>query len=480
MATDESMDFEMDVDMDAEVDPELAAMQRAAAELNARPSMATEAENEQMNGVEGAVEDGELSQADIAATKVHIGGLGEMNTQDVENFARDHFPSKAFRRVEWVNDHSANLIYDTAEAASEALRTLAATPTVDDPLELRPAKASITHPQAELTIRQAVVTDQKAKNAAVQSAYYLNHPEYDPETRFGRGRGGGRGRARGRGRGRYERRERSRSTRSPTAEKPFDVNLYDDDAASLAARRPPTAPARRASIRSDEDLFAGSRSRRPRQEEDLFAQKSNGRLKDRSRSRSPARDGDGRFGFSDDQPYRQTARRRSPPPPRRRSSNENRSARESMKAELFPGKKSNGRSKSPVDLFAHKTSSGKHVLKDATASHYDALAAAVGNFDISPDRVQVTYDTPAAPRQSRDEKPRDLFAQKAAASQAGRLNGEPASSGFSIKGAGAKNEVSFLGASKERQQDLFPNRIAAGVDLFPEKVRRRKGASDFI
>lgn len=33
--TDETMDFDMDVDMDAEVDPELAAMQKAAAELHA-------------------------------------------------------------------------------------------------------------------------------------------------------------------------------------------------------------------------------------------------------------------------------------------------------------------------------------------------------------------------------------------------------------------------------------------------------------
>ena len=132
--------------------------------------MATDAENEAMNGVEVDAEDGEVSQAEIAATKVHIEGLVDMNTQDVENFARDHFPSEAFRRVEWVNDYSANLIYDTPEAAKEALRTLAVS-EVEDPLELRPAKASITHPQVELSIRQAVVTDQKVKNAAAQSAF---------------------------------------------------------------------------------------------------------------------------------------------------------------------------------------------------------------------------------------------------------------------------------------------------------------------
>lgn len=35
MTTDDTMGFEMDVDMDADVDPELAAMQKAAAELHA-------------------------------------------------------------------------------------------------------------------------------------------------------------------------------------------------------------------------------------------------------------------------------------------------------------------------------------------------------------------------------------------------------------------------------------------------------------
>lgn len=457
-----------------------------------RPSLATEAENEQMNGVEAA-EDGEVSQAEIAATKVHIEGLAEMNTQDVENFARDHFPSESFRRVEWVNDYSANLIYDTSQAAAQALRTLAAS-HAEDPLELRPAKASITHPQAELSIRQAVVTDQKVRNAAEQSAFYLRHPEYDPENRPGRGRGGrGRGRGQRRG-GAYGRHERSRSTRSPTVEKPFDVNLYDDDSASLAARRPPDGPAR--SIRSDDDLFADrSSDRRPNRNEDLFANRSDGRLKGRSRSRSPARDGDGRFGFSDDQPYRQTARRRSPPPTRRFSNRNNRLAHEKMKAELFPSRKpptalnTNGHddTNSVVDLFPHKASAGKDT---SAIEHFDSHARTEQStyHDVSGRQSRDNDRLSGQPRdlfQRNENTSRDLFARSAvsAASQTGRLNADltPSGGGFSIKGAGAKNEsVSFLGASKERQ-DLFASKIAAGSgDLFPEKVRRRRGASDFI
>lgn len=347
--------------------------------------MAADADNETMNGVqaETETEDGEVSQAEIAATKVHIEGLAEMNTQDVENFARDHFPSDAFRRVEWVNDYSANLVYDTPEAAADALRTLAAA-QVEDPLELRPAKASITHPQADLSIRQAVVTDQKVKNAAVQSAFYLMHPEYDPENRPGRGRGGrGRGGRPRRGGG-YGRHERPRSTRSPTVEKPFDVNLYDDDPASVAARQGPNERVHKVSNTLD-DRASDRWSTRG---EDLIINRSDGRLKDRSRSRSPAREGDGRFGFSDDQPYRQTARRRSPPPPRRRLSNENRLASEKMKSELFPGKKASaslelkGHDKSSSDLFPHKSISGK--ISSAVTSGHDCGKDAV-TFNVNSD-----------------------------------------------------------------------------------------------
>lgn len=471
--------------------------------------MATDPENEAVNGVEVDAEDGEVSLAEIAATKVHIEGLVDMNTQDVENFARDHFPSDSFRRVEWVNDYSANLIYDTPQAATAALRTLAVSP-VEDPLELRLAKTSITHPQVELSIRQAVVTDQKVKNAAAQSAFYLNHPEYDPENRPSRGRGGrGRGPRRDGGYGRHR---RSLNELSPGADKPFDVNLYDDDPISISARRVPDGAAGKVSTSLEEDLFADRASKRRRtSDEDLIKNRSDGRLKDRSRSRSPAREGDGRFGFSDDQPYRQTARRRSPPPPRRRLSNVNRLALEKKKAELFPGKKSsaaleiNGRDRSSIDLFPQKSFPGKHphvdpnsidLCDDMLCDDMATSASAVKIFEIIPRTAQNTYNSQPGrrtdPPRSLTErigssKPRDLFAKNDISLSAGRLNAE-SSAGFSIKGAGgAKNEpvasFGFLGASKERKVDLFANKIAVGGggDLFPEKVRsRRKGASEFI
>ncbi|EME85030.1 uncharacterized protein MYCFIDRAFT_195911 [Pseudocercospora fijiensis CIRAD86] len=439
------IDIDLDLDLGDDVDPEVARMQEEAARLNALPSQIdAEPEAEQMN-----IEDGEVPPAEIAATKVHIQGLAELTTQDIENFARDHYDSELFRKVEWVDDNSANLIYDTAEAAKEALQILSQE-QVGDPLDLRAAKALSTHPHVELFVRQAVVTDQKERGAAHRSAFYLNHPEYDPLNKpRGRGRGGRGGRGRGRGRGGY--REDDRHSRQSSNAEPFDVNLYDDDAESMKKRAVPRSPRRKGSYHSEEDLFAGKRDgRRPRREEgDLFAGKSDGRL--RNRSASPIRDGDGRYGFSDDQPYRHTARRRSPPPIRPRSHTDNYAAREKIKTELFPSKKKST------------------AFTDGRSGN--------GALELFPDRE-------SPPAQGRRPAPgRDLFSRIDADSTSGRLNERPSSSdNFSFKGASRKEDqgVSFLGASKERTE-LFPRGgSGGGRDLFEEKVRRRRGAEHFI
>ncbi|KAF7193572.1 hypothetical protein HII31_05147 [Pseudocercospora fuligena] len=375
-----------------------------------------EPEAEQMN-----IEDGEVPPAEIAATKVHIQGLAELTTQDIENFARDHYDSELFRKVEWVDDNSANLIYDTAEAAKEALQILSRE-QIEDPLDLRAAKALSTHPHVELFVRQAVVTDQKERE-------------------------------------------------------------------SIKKRAPPRSPARKGSYHSEEDLFAGKRDgRRPRrEEEDLFAGRSDGRL--RNRSASPIRDGDGRYGFSDDQPYRQTARRRSPPPIRPRSHTDNYAAREKIKTELFPSKKkstalTNGRNgNGAVELFPDRASppaQGKndlfpdkvnHKRQDAKDIHPDEVASAIGKFNMSLQKEYMSNDDSGR----RPAPGRDLFSRIDAESTNGRLTERPSSSdNFSFKGASRKEDqgVNFLGASKDRTE-LFPKGgSGGGRDLFEEKEGR--------
>ncbi|KXT06974.1 hypothetical protein AC578_7159 [Pseudocercospora eumusae] len=489
---DSAMEIDIDLDLGDELDPEVARMQEEAARLNALPSQIdAEPEADHMN-----IEDGEVPPAEIAATKVHIQGLAELTTQDIENFARDHYDSELFRKVEWVDDNSANLIYDTAEAAKEALHILSQE-QLEDPLDLRAAKALSTHPHVELFVRQAVVTDQKERGAAHRSAFYLNHPEYDPLNKpRGRGRGGRRGRGRGRGRGGY--REDDRHSRSNSNAEPFDVNLYDDDPESMKTRAPPRSSSRKGSYHSEEDLFAGKRDgRRPRrEEEDLFAGKSDGRL--RNRSASPIRDGDGRYGFSDDQPYRQTARRRSPPPIRPRSHTDNYAAREKIKTELFPSKKkstalTNGRNgNGAIELFPDRASPPaqgqndlfpdkvNHKRQDAKDIHPDEVASAIGKFNMSLQKEYMSNDDSGR----RPAPGRDLFSRIDAESTTGRLTERLSSNdNFSFKGASRKEDqgISFLGASKDRTE-LFPKGgSGGGRDLFEEKVRsRRRGAEHFI
>lgn len=444
--------------------------------------------------VEG-VEEGEVAPAIIAATKVHVLGLAELTTQDIENFARDHYDSDLFKRVEWVDDNSANLVYDTAEAAKEALQIFSRE-SVEDPLESRAAKALATHPHVELFVRQAVASDQKERGAAHRSAFYLRHPELDPlENPRGRGRGrgwGGRsGRGRGWGRGGY--REDDRHSRRGSNAEPFDVSLYDEDSSSLKKQAAqPLNTSRAGSFHSEEDVLAKRADRRPRRGEELFASKLSGRL--RNRSASPIRDGDGRYGFSDDQPYRQTARRRSPI--RARSHQENYAAREDLKTELFPSRKKSsaltngngaielfpGRALSPIrrddDLFPEKLNHKRHDAKDI---HPNEVASAIGKFDISlPKECVSNNDSGRRPAPGRD-----LFSRIDANSATGRLNERPVSADdFSFKGASRKEDqgVSFLGASKDRME-LFPKGRSSGGtrDLFEDKARsRRRGAEHFI
>jgi len=189
--------------------------------------------------------------------------------------------------------------------------------------EMRPAKAASMKPDVELFVRQALVSDKKIQNARLYSKFYLQNPDYDPEMREPNSRYDRRGRG---GRSGGGRRERERE-RQPEV-KSFTVDMYDDP------------------VEADTEMDAGTgRSgqpngrRRRHGDEDLFTKRDTGRLRDRSRS--PVRDGygDGRYGFSEDQPQRKSARRRSfTPPAERRRRDE--PVRDSASRELFPNKRS--------------------------------------------------------------------------------------------------------------------------------------------
>lgn len=351
------LDMDMEIDTEIDIDPELARMQEEAAKLNAvcapahfiidghkqltshtqqlPPVAMDDGPTDHMGATES--EDGEVAADSISPTKVYICGLDQLKTSDVRNFASDNYVSHSIVRIEWIDVHSANIVYATARAAANALLAFSATVT-GNPLELRRAAVLATHPHVELHVRMARLTDVKQAGPAHRSAYYRDSPVTVPDSQYGR-RGydddrparaaGGR-----RGLGRHY--DDDPATWRETGDgAEFDVDLYDDTPKSREAVQERT----RARQQAENDLLASRRSgRAPYRRDVKYAQdRHNGRL--RNRSASPIRDGDGRFGFSDDQPYRRTARRRSPVRPP--SEDDNYAARRYRQKELNLGKKAN-------------------------------------------------------------------------------------------------------------------------------------------
>ncbi|TKA45997.1 hypothetical protein B0A55_13416 [Friedmanniomyces simplex] len=446
-----------------------------------------------MNGVDEGAEEGEVDVHALVA-KVHVRGVNSFGPRDAENYAREHYSDEAFKRVEWVDDASVNLAYGTDLAAAEALQAFSAE-EVADPLELRPGKRLTTHPNVELIVRRATVSDVKVRGAHKYSRFYLDHPKYDPEVKMAKRRLDDRGyRTRDYG---LKRRRRDikddRTSRRGSQGEPWDENLYDDDPVSVAARKE----------RTNSYSSAENGRKRARVTEELFPARANVRLRDRSAS--PGRDGDGRFGFREEQPRRSTARPRSPTPPERRRDVNNRNARDNLRKELFPDKKpaassalTNGHTNGAVELFPNHSSPPKtprelfpnHKRHDARDidREYRSVAEAVGRYSLDGVDERDTYDR-TDDRSQRDSKPRgDLMSGISGGtdgkSSYGRLHDRPRSSGtdagFSFKGADRGESFTFKGASREKAsestlvKELFPMKAGGGgKDLFEGKIKGR-------
>ena len=461
------------------------------------------ANTEAMNGVEEAAEDGEIDSSAAAPTKVHIRGLNQLNTLDIERFAEEHYSMDLFKKVQWVDDVSANLIYDTEVAATEALIAFSAE-DVSDPLQLRPAKRVSSHPDTDLQVRLAIVADVKAPGAKDRSAFYLFNKEWDPDNPDNIRPGYKRRRRPDDAypANKYRRREweDSRYHRRESRDKSqFHEDMYGEDTN-------PSGEVRRGSYSSGSEYG----KRRPKGDEDLFASKQNGRL--RNRSASPGREGDGRYGFHDDQPRRPTARPRSRTPPAIRAGNDNRGARDNLRKELFPERKSssaltNGHSSSnsrelfptrpsssasSKELFPDKINGAVHRRQKAKDLHPDEIADAIGKYNLDGTNERGAYNSsgrrPENSERSARGESRDLFSRinggPKVESSYGRLHERPPTNsgetGFSIKGAGRFNDTagfSILGASKERAEnplvkELFPTK-AGGKDLFDGRIKGR-------
>ena len=370
---------------------------------------------------------------------------------------------------------------------------------VGDPLQLRQAKPLSTYPDMQLEVRQAIVADVKAPRAKDRSAFYLHNKDWDPDNPENI-RPDNRKRRRaddGYPTNKYRRREwqDDKAHRRESREHgSFHEDMYGEDTQVAG-------DARRGSYSSASDY--GRRT--VKFNTDLFARRQEGRLRDRSAS--PGREGDGRFGFEENQPRRRTARPRSPTPPAVRSGRDNRGARDRLQKELFPEKRTssaltNGHpngttrelfptrpssSNSAMELFPDKLNGSAHKRHNAKDIHPDDVADLIGRYTFDGASDQRTYSTSG--RRS-ERKPngegRDLFSRINGRPQGestyGRLLDRDQDAGFSIKGAGRVDEspgFSILGASRERVEnplikELFPMK-AGGNDLVDGTIKGRGG-----
>ena len=243
-------------------------------------------------------------------------------------------------------------------------------------------------------------------------------------------------------------------------------------------------------------------------------EKESGRL--RNRSASPARDGDGRYGFQEAGPRRRTARARSPTPPelRKTRSQRNRGARDDLSKELFPEKVNkslaNGHANGAMELFPNNSSPPKtprelfpsHKRQEARDldSEYKRVSDSMSRYTLDGADDHRTYSD-SGDRKARDSKPRgDLFSRISGGPNIdksyGRLHDRPGASngdgGFAFKGAGRSSDFSILGASKEKPEstlpkELFPMKAGGGGgerrELFDGRVKgrgQRRRAEDLM
>ncbi|KAL9095680.1 MAG: hypothetical protein Q9165_002112 [Trypethelium subeluteriae] len=481
---DSAMDIDMDIDMGLE--PEINPFE---------PS-----ELAQANGISQHTFSSDPTIADPAPEKIHIRGLDELTTNNIKDYITEYYPSDDFVRIEWIDDTSANIVYQTPDAALAALTALSDVPEASFQsthlLQLRKAKpllsSSANNNNADLQVRQAIVTDVKKPRAREVSRFYLLHPDQDPGERHNR-RGRGGGKATG-DRGDYKRRrfDDRENARRQEGGGGFDASMYDDDVGVDAQDESDSNNNYKHSGRRGRVRFGADN-------EDLFAGKSlNGRL--RGRSASPLRDGDGdgTMGFEGGEEdngegmRRRRIRQRSETPPgtrrRRRRGGATAAAetgRNSGKElfsgddsattvttalkspnpgvrELFPDKATASPRRSR-ELFPHRTEKSNHRRSDAL----DAEELADLGSRIS-----------GAPSSFGRLKSDDIAEGVIMGDQGFAIRGQD--QGFNIRGSASGSGFSIKGAAQEPHQivkELFPMKAGnSGKELFGEKIKGRGGA----
>jgi hypothetical protein len=487
----------LDVDMDIDLGPEVPVEEAIVEDLE------IEATNNE--GMLAILSEPELNQS--VPHKVHLRGLDNLTTGDINEFAAEHFPSNLPTRIEWIDDTSANLIYGTQALAEEALTRFSIIPDMGSSalplLHTRPAKPFTSHPGSSLHVRMAVFSDRKQPRAYEASRFYLMHPELDPrEKKKRQGRGDDHGDYRRRRYDKSEQRRRRYADEGGT----YHASMYDDDHNSSLTGQDDAHAARRGSLssRSSQDDHGRKHYRRMR-----YSRSS----RSRDRSASPVREGneDRNLVPENNRASRREDRERVPLS-RSRLGASSSAALENGSKELFPYDAPSQAGNSAVlrgfsraapgrELFPTKTASTslkKLVFPNKTgiSNHRrsDAFDAADETADLFANGMSVPFTDGALDRRSvprnledRISKPLDLTygrLKESDSAPSAATSVAVASEGFSIRGVARIQDQGFsirgtAGNSSTNQdiKELFPGKYGGnfGKELFSEKLEGRGG-----
>ncbi|MCJ1479044.1 hypothetical protein MMC13_007728 [Lambiella insularis] len=448
----------MDVD-NMDIDIDLGPEYVEAAEYAYVPITSSDI---QLTNSESPEKPSELTSEQTVPHKIHIRGVDDLTTNDIRAFSIGHYPSHSPLQIEWIDDTSANIVFENADIASEALASFGLQSDGDmvflHSLQLRSAKQHPTHPGSNLQVRTAVSTDQKRPRAYQASRFYLMHPEHDPRERRRRA-----SRTDGEHRSRRYGNDEQRRRRKHDAAEGFTASMYDDDAEAVATRK----------IVSDQrnsrsSFSSGTDSYRPKPSRD--------------RSASPGQD-------TDDH---RRARRRTPPP-RYDSQDPHPFPRENRTKELFPhkaaaldvGAELRGISSNNKELFPNKSAAANlkkelFPLKAGAKVHRrsDAFDAADETADLFANGMAVPFVDGGSDRPSYNGRLKPSDPDPVAEDLEDLERG-----GFSIRGAAKQADKGFsirgtaTGAStKPAVKELFPVKAGnAGKELFAERLQGRGG-----
>lgn len=329
----------------------------------------------------------------IIPDKIHIRGVDDLTTEDIIAFSAEHFQPEAPKRIEWIDDTSANIVFDTPATTSDALNQLSldlSTNTSLPPTQLRAAKAFSNYPESRLEIRIAFSTDQKKPRAHEASRFYMMHPEHDPREKRRRDPSS---RSHEYKRRRYDGKEHRRR-KELDDNQGFSPGMYDDGPVSHKAGSRRTSFSTHSSFVSSDDRNTDGQLYPRRRRGDYYRPEklSGSGGASRDRSASPGQRLEMRNGRRRTPPRAYHTRHSSPAPasnsgkelfpsssvmninrkPNGRELFPNKNSASALKKELFPNKAvvSNHRrsdafdaADETADLFATGLTSSKTVLK---------------------------------------------------------------------------------------------------------------------